>query len=500
MKKNNQVLLAPQRQPLAAIFILASNSFRGLIMQFWPILLLALLNRSGSGSNYWFIIGAIGLGIISFVLSVVGYFRFTFSVEADEVVIEQGVFTRVRTAVPFRRVQSINFEQKVLHRLLGLVSFRIDTAGSEQSEITIPAMHFQAANELRSMILEQRASAISKLGKLPDEIKSESKQDVIFHLTIRDLLKVGVSVNHLRTMGIILAVVWGLYAETSDIFEEMVQFALEARDIPTSGPKVWMYFAILVPVLFIITFLTSLILTVLRFFNLKVYRISGGLKVVAGLLNRKEQTAKRKKTQVVTWVTNPIRRMFGMFNVRLKQASSAEVNTRQAIVVPGCYEDQVDMLKSFYFGRALNQHFEEYGIRKEIVLRYSLYFGLIPVLAGGTIIFFVGDVLPWFLLAWLPMSYVMFSVYHRKWRVRISDQLLFTQKGIFGLRMDMVYLHKIQSVTIFQTPYQQRKKLANLHIQTASGRMVIPYLYLDFAEHLMNYFLYKIESSRRAWM
>jgi putative membrane protein len=501
MKKNeNGISFPPQRQPIGAIIILAFRSFRGLLTQFWPFLLVIFLNKSRTGRNLWFIIGGAGLALISFVLSLIGYYRFTFSVKNGEIIIEQGVFTRVRTNVPFGRVQSINFEQKLLHRILHLVLFRIDTAGSEQSEITIPAMRHETAVELRDLILAQKLQySLVDSTDVSDEVLQPINQE-IFKLAIRDLIKVGVSVNHLRTMGIILALVWGIYAETSDVVEDLFSNYSAVLDLETSGGAIWIYFAILVPALFLVAFLTSLILAVLRYYNVTVYRISGGLKVVAGLINRNEQMAQRKKTQVMTWLTNPVRKMFGMFNVRLKQASSSQVSARQAIVIPGCYDHHVNQLKSYYFGKNIDHKFQSYTIRKEIIFRYTLYFGVIPMIAIGALIYFIEDFIPYLILAWTPLTYLLFYIYQSKWKIHLNQELLLLEKGIFGRRFDMMYLYKIQSVSIRQTPYQVRKKLANLHIQTAAGNMVIPYIYKDFAEHIMNFIVYKIEVSHKTWM
>ncbi|WP_424288599.1 PH domain-containing protein [Daejeonella sp.] len=52
----------------------------------------------------------------------------------------------------------------------------------------------------------------------------------------------------------------------------------------------------------------------------------------------------------------------------------------------------------------------------------------------------------------------------------------------------------MQSVKISQSPYQQRKFLADLSLHTAGGTITAPYIPLEAARELQNFALFKIES------
>jgi putative membrane protein len=482
------------RQPPLAIVVLLYDSFKAIIRGFWPILLFALLGR-GSSTSYILLFGSIGLACFSFGLSIIRYYRFQFHLESDELSIEQGIFTRSKTNVPFDRVQSIDFEQKLLHRALNLVSFKIISAGAKNAEIEIPALRKDQAALLREAILERKSAGTPEFD-IDDEPFEEK---VLFRLGIKDLVKVGVSVNHLKTGGIILAVFWGLYTQVGEIleqysFENMLNRTFEEASLQ------WLYWiALMLPIFLILAFLTSLILTVIRHFNLKIVERKKGLRITSGLFNRKEQTALYSKLQIYTWVTNPIRMLFGMFNIRLKQASSEDVGSRDSIVVPGCYEDQRDMLRNWFF-RDYVDSFNILGVDKAIIFRYTLFFGIIPAAAITVLGILLDNYSMLGILVWPPIAYFLFRLYQRKWKIYVNENMLIAERGIFGLKAEYMYLYKIQSVGLRQTPYQRRHNLANLMIYTAAGEIHIPYMQESEARKLADYLLYKAESTLKKWM
>jgi putative membrane protein len=57
----------------------------------------------------------------------------------------------------------------------------------------------------------------------------------------------------------------------------------------------------------------------------------------------------------------------------------------------------------------------------------------------------------------------------------------------------------VQRVTVTQSRYQRRKKLASLRMYMASGTVNIPYIDHQQAQQLRDYILYRVETSQKAW-
>jgi putative membrane protein len=72
--------------------------------------------------------------------------------------------------------------------------------------------------------------------------------------------------------------------------------------------------------------------------------------------------------------------------------------------------------------------------------------------------------------------------------------------GLFGDKAETLPIIKLQNIEISQSPYQRRKKLANVKIHTAAGNVTIPYVGYNRAIQLSDYILYKTESSNKRWM
>jgi membrane protein YdbS with pleckstrin-like domain len=73
------------------------------------------------------------------------------------------------------------------------------------------------------------------------------------------------------------------------------------------------------------------------------------------------------------------------------------------------------------------------------------------------------------------------------------------KKGIFGIHELVLKWDKIQSVHLDQSLYQKRVHLATVKLNTAGGKIILPWLALQQAKQIRNYALYKIESSSRPW-
>ncbi len=53
---------------------------------------------------------------------------------------EHGVFVKVKTMVPFVRIQHVDTQKSVVDRLLGVSSVVVYTAGSRGSDVSIPGV------------------------------------------------------------------------------------------------------------------------------------------------------------------------------------------------------------------------------------------------------------------------------------------------------------------------------------------------------------------------
>jgi hypothetical protein len=90
--------------------------------------------------------------LLGVLLVFLRYRLWRYEVREDSLYLERGVFTRVRTVVPFVRVQHVDSARSPLQRLLGLASVVVYTAGSRGADVSVPGLAPGDADDLRERL------------------------------------------------------------------------------------------------------------------------------------------------------------------------------------------------------------------------------------------------------------------------------------------------------------------------------------------------------------
>ncbi|HET7217252.1 MAG TPA: PH domain-containing protein [Vicinamibacterales bacterium] len=73
----------------------------------------------------------LGMRVLSMAWSLLRLHGFQLDRAGDDLRAEFGLFTRVMTTIPLQRIQTLTIREGLLHRLFGLASVRVDSAGSD---------------------------------------------------------------------------------------------------------------------------------------------------------------------------------------------------------------------------------------------------------------------------------------------------------------------------------------------------------------------------------
>src|SRR5215218_6200732 len=107
----------PRRLHLLSPVFFATSHARRL----WPLALLLAARR-----QWWLLVLA---ALILLAWSALEWLRRTWTLEGGALRLEEGVLSRQLRAVPFDRIQQVDLVRKPLHRLLGVATLRVETAG-----------------------------------------------------------------------------------------------------------------------------------------------------------------------------------------------------------------------------------------------------------------------------------------------------------------------------------------------------------------------------------
>lgn len=117
------------------------------------------------------IIAAASFGIyviLTYLIAVVVYNHFYFSVEAEGLRIEYGIINKRHVTIPFAQIQNVNITRTLIDRILGIGKLEIESAGSaydtkreivggtrSKAEGFLPGLSMKEAEHLHDLLLQK---------------------------------------------------------------------------------------------------------------------------------------------------------------------------------------------------------------------------------------------------------------------------------------------------------------------------------------------------------
>ena len=207
--------------------------------------------------------------------------------------------------------------------------------------------------------------------------------------------------------------------------------------------------------------------------------------------------------QSITISTNPIKRLFGISFITFKQAVSGKINVKKnkLIRIVGCKRNQVETVKSSLFNTAQLENSEKkrtdnyYKKRLFFILSFftiTLYTVLVYVVDSLEVLYSVVVIAP--LIIFLILKKVEKRYY------KISESMLLVGSGLLETHLTYLEIFKVQNIKMKQNIFQERSNVADLILQTASGKIKIPCIHFNDAIQIYNHTLFKVETSKSLWM
>lgn len=496
MKKSEFDFSVPNRQSYVAIVMILFKTVNIVVRQLFPILVVILVGGSKQKGDYiiWFIVA---VSTLTMVYSIINFFRTYFIVQNGELILHTGIFSRKKISIPFARIQTINFEQNIIHQFFSVLRIKVDTAGSEKNEFEFHALESAKAYALRDLVLAEKQTLEPihevDITGVPSFQPTFNK---IMSLSPTDLLKVGLTENHIKSGGLIFLFFFWIYQNLQEVGVDVDEYSEEIPEWEM-GLYTIIFFT---TVLMIFSVIISLVRSVVKNYDLQFLRSSRGFKIVSGLFTKREVSALDHKIQHISWSDNLLKRWIGFKDLSLNQASSTEINAKQNIRIPGCNTLHINEVVSTLFGKTDFDNFEMKVIDKRYFIRFSLIVGILilVVILGAYFIEQLDKIVP----ALIVGIYFIVTRYisYRKKSFGHNEELVFIKGGVFGDKAEVLPMYKIQALEIHQSPYQRSHQLCSISLYTASGRIKIPYIPISEGRNISDTFIYKVESDKRKWM
>jgi len=490
-------LTIPTRQSLKGLVLIFIFSARQFIRMFWPIILIVVIQKKYFDDVM--ILGILGIVVLALLIihTILWYLNFIFYVSNGVFVLRKGYLRKITLTIPLDRIQSVNTKQNLIQQVLNIVTLEIDTAGSVAKELKIQALEksfsIELQNQLRSGEFKREILESDNQGEV-----TKAEEELILKLTPSDLLRIGISQNHLRAGLIILAFGFQIFQQIQDLFKEKTEeYSSEFSDFMSNTN--WALITFLVVFLAIISISFSLFRTVFKYYDFKLIKKEGTYRIESGLLNKRNVIIPHGKVQELTWETGPVKQLFGIYHLVFKQAVSGQNRREQLVDAPGCLIGHLELLKKDLFGEdklsdALKFYSNPYYFRR----LWAIY-GWLPVLLFSP--FLYCEWIYWLsVLLWLPASAFYCSLIMKKRYFSMNNEQIVVSKGTISHQWTQMELHKVQAVEFRQTIFQKKRALSSLRIMNASGSINIPYIEEFVAKLIYNYLLYHTEVSKKRWM
>ncbi|WP_420634940.1 PH domain-containing protein [Candidatus Palauibacter sp.] len=470
-------------------------------------------------------LGGVGMRTVIFVgfvpfaiASVVRYLTFRYRYEATELVIRSGLLFRRERHVPYARIQNLDAVQGVLHRLFGVVEVKLQTGGGDEPEATMSVLPLPALESLRSRILEGKGEvATGEPDPSPVEVAVDpqaaddagivagAEARTLLHLPTRELILHGLIQN--RGM-LLIAAAFGLAWETG-LAERLTEQAGEddsvvpglieglAADVTGAGAVAAVGAAIaLIVALLVLARLLSMAWALVRLHDYRIVRSGEDLRATFGGLTRVAATIPLRRIQTLTIHEGPLHRWAGRVAVGVETAGgerAGEADPHRHRLAPILRRARLwtfvgEVIPELGTGEDLRWEPVSPGAFRRVVKEA----GFVATLAALPFYFLVGAwgvAIHAAFLAWATL-YARRYVDHLGWALK--DDMVWFRSGWLWRRTTIARFSKIQVVALRATPFDRRREMARLRVDTAGAgaawhKVEIPYLPASTARELRTF-------------
>lgn len=412
-------------------------------------------------------------------------------------VIREGLFFRNTRNIEYRRIENVDTERNLLHRLFNVAQVRVETSSGGSSEAVVRVLDMAAVQEMRERIFEARSTMSAEAKPVV-----AAQAETLLHLPPAELLRFGLIDN--RGM-IVVAAIFGLASQVGS--EQLVKRWMEPffKTLPVDS------FTALAPTLqtfFVFSTIVGLIagtriLSVLfAFITLHDFRLAQSqddLRVQYGLLTRISLTLRRPRIQAVHRKSSILHRLFRRVSLTVDLAGGVggqvtqEGNNAQArelwLAPVSTYQKADELVRIALPAVRLDEAKWQGlapGARGRLFRLLSIVWLLAAIPASVTLSSWL--VMPWIALPVIPLLWLHAHLYVKYTGWALHEDFFAVRRGWLTRRLSVTPRNRVQAVRLSESPFDRRYGMASLLVDTAGARsrqLRIPYLDGDAATELM---------------
>lgn len=398
---------------------------------------------------------------ISVIIAAARWSTFRYTIDRDEIRIEQGILHRQTRAISFDRIVDVGIEQQAVARIVGLAEVTFDSGGGAGEEARLRYVTLDDAQALRECVRGRAATSGA------DAARAEpAAARPLFAMGPRRLVTMGFYSFSLVVFAIAIAAARRLDFLLPDAWFDPDYWwsTVEQGGTRLGGMGLWIEFLAglaALAALGALGVLSGIVRAFTAWWDFRLERTAKGLRIRYGLLTRHDVTVPPGRVLAAAIQTGPIRARRGWQALQLVSLGGNGESGAHITAAPFARNDEIAGIMaelrlvppapSLAFARASG------GIALD---RWLLSSALLGLAAGA--------VWPWFPLLTFaaPAGIALLGLRTwLRWRSRaraVADGQLFTRMGWWRRQILFARIDAAQAVTLMTGPLQRRRGVTTL--------------------------------------
>ncbi len=443
--------------------------------------------------------GPFGPWIVPIVVAVVAIravwiqltFRYGFS--PTGLVVREGMIFRNVRHIEYARIENIDTERGLLHRLLGVVEVRVQTSTGGKPEALISVLDLAAVQAMRERVFSDNKPA--------EKAIDTPAENTLLHLSIGELVRHGLIDN--RGM-ILVAAAFGVLHEAGVfvIDRELVDRALQSSSAGLAALGLMMQVALgaltILGAIIAVRAL-SVILAIVTFYDFRLTRVGGDLRARYGLFTRVALTLRTRRIQAVHQNESLLHRWFERVSLDVDLAGDSggaqgdgdNSRMKKRWLAPVCPASAAPALIAAALPSldwSTEPDWQPLAPRAGgRIFRKTALFSVLLLTAPA--IWYLREGAIAVVLICIPVAWMHAHLYvkYTRWAL-VGDAVLF-RCGWLNRRLTIVPRDRVQTLSLEATPFDRRSSMASIYVDTAGASAItagirIRYLPADVAERL----------------
>lgn len=421
---------------------------------------------------------AVIIGITTLVWS-----RFTYHIGPKEIRIKSGLLSRNNRSIPFDRIQDVSLEQKLVSRILGLATVKLETGASAGEDGKLDALALADAEALRDRVRDYKSGVTAMAGDVTGEptlTDDTHERPPLFAMDNRRIFIAG-----LFNFSFILLAILGAIAQNLDFLlpddffnpwywaeqlseQDMVNgLSFSAQIAGAIGALVS---------LIAVGLISGIIRTFVREYGFRLDRVDRGqpgFRRRRGLFTLTDMVMPIHRVQAAILRTGPIRQRFGWYHLKFQSLASDGSGESDHSAAPCAQMEEVDPILDETHISNVPDDLAFHSVDPALWWREAI---IITVILGGVSIgvgFFIDPSFYALILLVIPIIAVMILNWRHHQYALTADQL-FVRAGWWRRKLTILPIRKIQTVDVGQSPLDHPLDLATVTVGIAGGSSMAP--------------------------